>query len=150
MPDTAPTPPATTADLRERAAEAEMHGQWASAAEFLYAAMAAYPRPLSAIGRLDYNALESRARAAEGLATAQAEQAGHRYTPPRKVRGPKPKPIEDLKQRSRVNVTMDPEAGQALAAFQEKLAARLGFMPTLTQTVTWLIKRAEPLLERED
>jgi hypothetical protein len=58
---------------------------------------------------------------------------------PRK-RGPKPKPASELALATRKNVSMDTEAQQVLAGIQDSLQHKLGFKPTLTQTILWLGK----------
>lgn len=46
----------------------------------------------------------------------------------------------------RVNVSMDKPAQEALTSVQTKLADRLGFTPTITQTLLWLVSRADLLI----
>ena len=47
------------------------------------------------------------------------------------------------------NVTLNAEDVEALNELQKKLAARLGFEPTLSQTLRWLISNAEKVLKTE-
>ena len=72
-------------------------------------------------------------------------------TPPAapKKRGPKPKPEGTRAIDSRVNVSMDVTAQEAIASLQTKLAARMGFTPTVTQTLMWVLSRADRLLEQD-
>lgn len=68
--------------------------------------------------------------------------------PAPKKRGPKPKPPGTLAADSRVNVTLDRAAQEALSAVQVRLAEHLGFAPTLTQTVLWLARRADQIKDK--
>ena len=43
------------------------------------------------------------------------------------------------------NITIREDEAQALAAFQRRLTAHLGFEPTLSQTVRWLITNSASL-----
>lgn len=50
-------------------------------------------------------------------------------------------------KRTWKNVTIHQEEEQALMEFQKRLADHLGFMPTISQTLRWLITNAERLLK---
>jgi hypothetical protein len=62
----------------------------------------------------------------------------------KKRRGPKPKQPGERVSDTRVNVSLDRTAQEALVAVQERLEGEFGFKPNLTQTVHWLIARGSP------
>jgi hypothetical protein len=43
----------------------------------------------------------------------------------------------------RKNVSLDAEAQESLVAVAETLEKKLGFRPTLTQTVMWLVRNSQ-------
>jgi hypothetical protein len=61
---------------------------------------------------------------------------------PRK-RGPKLRPPEELALARRKNVSLDAEAQESLVAVAETLEKKMGFRPTLTQTVMWLVRNSQ-------
>lgn len=66
----------------------------------------------------------------------------------KKKRGPKPRsPGTTTSAGNRRNVTLSREDADKLNAVQDRLEPRLGFRPTLSQTLSWLIRNAEHLPE---
>jgi len=60
-----------------------------------------------------------------------------------KKRGRKPLPPEVRVERK--NISLDVEAQTALHEVVDKLEQRLGFRPTLTQTILWLARNSGAL-----
>lgn len=53
-------------------------------------------------------------------------------------------------KNDRVNVSMDRPAQEAIVSLQTRLADRFGFTPTITQTLLWLVSRADRLIGETD
>lgn len=100
--------------------------------------------PQAAGGNARAKKLSARERSAIASQGGQARWNGDGT--PAKKRGPKPKPPGTLAIDTRKNVSLDADAQLGLVKLQGRLALRMGFVPTLTQTVLWLIARAESLM----
>jgi hypothetical protein len=63
-------------------------------------------------------------------------------------RGRKPAPEGSRKVDTRVNVSLDIEAADSLRSIQSRLGKKLGFQPTLSQTLQWLFRVSDDLLNQ--
>lgn len=63
-----------------------------------------------------------------------------------KKRGRKPLPVGERKIDTRLNVSMGIEAHAALIEIQSKLAKKIGFDPTISQTLIWLLRHSDKII----